>query len=270
MREQDGPAVADPVVEIDRALRRLGGEVRRFGIDSERHCRLPLCCPRMHIPVWRHLHIGTHRPIKICQRRALRGDALDYRPPRRYHLAVLIGEDLKSARHGLQQLAGTQQELGIARPPETFIAEREGLVNQEAAGRHGGNDRGQKRAVKVVGDHHAGEAARPQRPAARAFEVGAERRDLGSGGELAELPNVPVDRQHRMTMRRQQGGVPAGSAGEIEGLAAGQQQAEEPLDPGRWPRLLTGRSSSYFVRSSSRAWHSYAASACRCGFVTPS
>ena len=35
MREQDRPAVADPVVKVDLALGRFGSEVRRFGIDSE-------------------------------------------------------------------------------------------------------------------------------------------------------------------------------------------------------------------------------------------
>src|SRR5262244_2291467 len=43
MREQDGPAIADPIVEVDLALGGLRREVRRFGIDSERHWRLPYC-----------------------------------------------------------------------------------------------------------------------------------------------------------------------------------------------------------------------------------
>src|SRR5262249_34564849 len=41
MREQDGPAVADPPVEVDRALRRLRGEIRCFAVDSERHTSPP-------------------------------------------------------------------------------------------------------------------------------------------------------------------------------------------------------------------------------------
>jgi hypothetical protein len=34
MREEDGPAVADPLVEIDRPLRRFGGEVRGDIVDA--------------------------------------------------------------------------------------------------------------------------------------------------------------------------------------------------------------------------------------------
>src|SRR4029077_2479906 len=37
MGEQDRPAIADEVVEIDRTLGRIRREIRRFGIDSERH-----------------------------------------------------------------------------------------------------------------------------------------------------------------------------------------------------------------------------------------
>ena len=37
VREQDGPAVADPVVEVDRALRGLGGEVGGGVVDAQGH-----------------------------------------------------------------------------------------------------------------------------------------------------------------------------------------------------------------------------------------
>ena len=35
VREQDRPAVADPVVEVDRPLGRLGREIRRLVIDAQ-------------------------------------------------------------------------------------------------------------------------------------------------------------------------------------------------------------------------------------------
>jgi hypothetical protein len=41
MGEQNRPAVADPLVQIDDALRRLGGEVRGFGVDPQRHNTSP-------------------------------------------------------------------------------------------------------------------------------------------------------------------------------------------------------------------------------------
>jgi hypothetical protein len=34
MGKQDGPAVADPFMEIDLALGRVGREIRGFGIDA--------------------------------------------------------------------------------------------------------------------------------------------------------------------------------------------------------------------------------------------
>src|SRR5262249_42042569 len=42
MRKQDGPSTADPVVEGDGALCGLRLEVRRFGLDSERHVVPPV------------------------------------------------------------------------------------------------------------------------------------------------------------------------------------------------------------------------------------
>src|SRR5258708_14362459 len=42
MREQDGPAVADPLVEIDPALRALRRKVGRFTVDSQCHDSPPL------------------------------------------------------------------------------------------------------------------------------------------------------------------------------------------------------------------------------------
>src|ERR1700690_929959 len=37
VRKQDGPAIADPFVKVDGALRGFGGEIRSFRIDAQRH-----------------------------------------------------------------------------------------------------------------------------------------------------------------------------------------------------------------------------------------
>ena len=37
MRKEDGPAVADPLMEIDRTLGRLGFEIRGLVVDSQGH-----------------------------------------------------------------------------------------------------------------------------------------------------------------------------------------------------------------------------------------
>src|SRR6185436_11986274 len=41
VREEDGPAIADPLVEVDGALGGLCREVRRLAVDSECHGILP-------------------------------------------------------------------------------------------------------------------------------------------------------------------------------------------------------------------------------------
>src|SRR5690348_11780727 len=42
VREEDGPAISDPLMEVDRPIGRLRREVRRFGVDPERHAFPPL------------------------------------------------------------------------------------------------------------------------------------------------------------------------------------------------------------------------------------
>src|SRR5262249_13986266 len=37
MGKQHGPAIPNPVMEIDCALRRFGGEIGRFVVDAQRH-----------------------------------------------------------------------------------------------------------------------------------------------------------------------------------------------------------------------------------------
>ena len=51
VREQDGPTVADPLVEVDPTFGGIGVEVGSFVIDSERHVFPPLTRhdpPRVH------------------------------------------------------------------------------------------------------------------------------------------------------------------------------------------------------------------------------
>jgi hypothetical protein len=41
MREQDRPAIADPLVEFDRSFSGLAGKIRRFAVDAEGHSHSP-------------------------------------------------------------------------------------------------------------------------------------------------------------------------------------------------------------------------------------
>jgi hypothetical protein len=49
MREQDGPAVADPVMEVDGSLRCLGSEIGSFVIDTQHiHLlKMSIACARL-------------------------------------------------------------------------------------------------------------------------------------------------------------------------------------------------------------------------------
>ena len=69
-----------------------------------------------------------------AERAGDRGDALDDGGARRGDFALLEGDD-GQRRKGVEQFARAQQEIGVARPPEALVAEREGLVDQHAARR---------------------------------------------------------------------------------------------------------------------------------------
>ena len=62
---------------------------------------------------------------------------LDDGRSRRPQLQILEGQDLEMARDRRGELAGAQQEIGIARLAEALIALGEGLVEQQAARRDG-------------------------------------------------------------------------------------------------------------------------------------
>ena len=74
MREQDCPTVTDPFVKIEVTLGGLGGEIRRFGIDSQRHIlsstglRAPsykLRTGGMKRPAWQPITQSPQRQVSI-------------------------------------------------------------------------------------------------------------------------------------------------------------------------------------------------------------
>src|SRR5205807_6019776 len=67
MGEQDRPAIADPVVKIDRALGRLGREIRRFVVDAQGHDPPPL--------------LACHRRITVSEYRGARTVFIRFSPP---------------------------------------------------------------------------------------------------------------------------------------------------------------------------------------------
>ena len=62
---------------------------------------------------------------------------LDDRRSRRAQLQILEGQYLEMSRDRGGELAGAQQEIGIARLAEALIAPGEGLVEQQPARRDG-------------------------------------------------------------------------------------------------------------------------------------
>ncbi len=81
--------------------------------------------------------------------------------------AVFIGHHAPAGgRAGLHHFAGAQQEIRARGLAHGLVAGGEGLVDQNAAGRHAGQQRGQQRPPQVVGDDHGAEAAAGQGPRA--------------------------------------------------------------------------------------------------------
>src|SRR5947208_9779247 len=78
--------------------------------------------------------VQIHRLRQRAERPRDRGDALDDGRARQGHLALLEGDDGQPGE-GFEELAGAQQEFGVARTAEARVAGRAGFVNQDAPGR---------------------------------------------------------------------------------------------------------------------------------------
>ena len=127
--------------------------------------------------------------------------------------ARLVGGDGEAAAHQLEQFAVLQQELRLARPPEALVAFHEGLVEQHAARRERAEQRGEERAMQVVGDDHGAERAAGQGPGRSVLEIGLHDLDVRLGGERAD---VAIDGRDLVAALGEEAGVPAAAGGDVE------------------------------------------------------
>ncbi len=101
-----------------------------------------------------------------------------------------------------RQFAGAQQEIGIAGATEAFVADGEGFVEQNAAGRQGAGQGRQKRPMQVIRNDDAGEKLAGQRPIRGVRRAGFEIDGANLGArivdQIGESRNIPIDRQHVM------------------------------------------------------------------------
>ena len=74
-------------------------------------------------------------------------------------LQILEGQYLQMSRDRGGELAGAEQEIGIARLAEALIALGESLIEQQPAGRDGTDDVGQDGPVQIIRHQHQVEAA---------------------------------------------------------------------------------------------------------------
>jgi hypothetical protein len=110
--------------------------------------------------------------------------------------AARIGQHLQAMRPGeVQQLAGAEQEVGVARLAETLVANAKGLVDQHATWPEGASQARKERAMEVVGDDDAVELPPRQRPGRTVLQVGGKDLDAAAG-EVLKVRNIPVKGCH--------------------------------------------------------------------------
>ena len=100
-----------------------------------------------------------------------------------------------------------------------FVADHEGLVDQDAATVEQGTDIRQPGPPQVIGDDDAGEALAGKRPVAT-LQVKLPRRYPGQPMQSGNCREIPVNRNDLITPRRQQARVTAAATGEIKYLTA--------------------------------------------------
>ena len=104
-------------------------------------------------------------------------------------LAAHVGQHLQAVRGGeLEQFAGAEQEVGVARLAEALVADAEGLVDQHAARRQGAGQVRKQRTMQIVGDDDAVERASAEGPGRAILQVGGD--DLGV--QTLEAGNIAV------------------------------------------------------------------------------
>jgi hypothetical protein len=136
------------------------------------------------------------KPV-LGQRQLERCDVLNCRGARIVHDSVLVGDDLKRAAQALEKLPRRQEMGWTGGSAEARIALGERLIEEEPARFDGRHECWEKRAPKIVRDHHGGEGAARKWPRA-ALEIGLDELNAGLLREIAHTPKVDIDGRDRV------------------------------------------------------------------------
>jgi len=136
------------------------------------------------------------KPV-LDQRELERYGTLDCRGARIVHDSVFVGDDLERAAEALEKLSRRQEVCRTGGPAEARIALGERLIEEEPARLDGRHECREKRAPKIVRNHHGGEGPAPKWPRA-GLEIGLDELNVGLLREIAHTPKVDIDGRYRV------------------------------------------------------------------------
>ena len=160
-------------------------------------------------------------------------DPLDCRRIRLADIQVLVSQDAQPAAHGIVEFTRSEQVVRIAWAAEPLVAGSEGLVEQQPAWRHAVNEVCEPRPVKIV-DHND----RVEQPPCEGIigpllEVDLQHLEVRVIAKVRQSRHVTVDGKDAATALKEQAGMPAGAAGQVQDMAAGAHAVCESQDPRR-------------------------------------
>ena len=147
-------------------------------------------------------------------------DSLHHRRFRLLCETVFEREHPQVCADGIQQLSRAQQIVGITRPAELGIACCERLVDQQPAGRKRIYQRGEERAVQIVGDDDYVELRVTQWPGT-GLQIGRDELDIRIAGKRLRGRRIAIQRGHFATACSQQPCMTAAAGCDVERTAAG-------------------------------------------------
>ncbi len=129
---------------------------------------------------------------------------------------LLVGHDLETIPHHVQEFARPEQEVRVRRPADALLPELERLVDQQAAGSHGSNQIVEQRPMQVISDDHRIELLTAERRRHPCLQVELHQQDPGIACRGATAADVPVDAGHPEAARERQSQMPPSSASDVE------------------------------------------------------
>src|SRR5690606_35674370 len=143
---------------------------------------------------------------------------------------------LESDRHqapsyGIDQLAGLQQEVRVARPAIPLVPDCKSFVDQQAITSHAGNDVRQDWSPQIIRDDHSGKSAVAKRKGAPVLEIGLDELDAGPLLQIDYSGKVAIDAHDLISVRKCQPEMATAAAGDVEHPSAFGNTGEEPPHP---------------------------------------